>query len=142
MEPTLLFLDFDGVLHPCTAGTFIYVDRLEAFLRKHPSIRVVFSTSWRIDYGWHDLLALFAEDLRERFVGVTPKMNEDLPAVREQEIHAWLRDNRCMRLRWVALDDDATLFTAYCQQIVICETVRGLRPKQLADVASKLGLHA
>jgi len=140
MQPKLVFLDFDGVLHPCTAGTFIYVDRFEAFLRKHPCIRVVLSTSWRVDYGWHDLMALFSPDLRERFVGATPQLDDSLRAVREQEIHAWLRDNGCLKLEWVALDDDASLFTAHCHQLVRCETVRGLRAAQLEQIEAKLGL--
>ncbi len=139
MDPILIFLDFDGVLHPCTAGTFIYIERLEAFLRKHPRIRVVFSTSWRLQQGWFDLLALFSQDLRERFVGVTPNLGE-AAAVREHEIHAWLRANGCQRLKWVALDDDATLFTPYCAQLVLCETIRGLRATQLAQIEAKLGL--
>jgi hypothetical protein len=140
MELKLIFLDFDGVLHPCTAGTFVYVDRFVAFLRKHPCIRVVFSTSWRLDHGWHDLLALFPADLHERFVGVTPQLNDALPAVREQEILAWLRANGALRLDWVALDDDVSLFTAFCAQLVRCETVRGLRATQLAQIEAKFGM--
>jgi hypothetical protein len=140
MQLKLIFLDFDGVLHPCTAGTFIYVDRFEAFLRKHPCIRVVFSTSWRLDHGRHDLLALFPADLHERFVGVTPHLDDALPAVREQEIHAWLHANGAQRLDWVALDDDASLFTPYCAQLVRCETIRGLRATQLAQIEARLGL--
>jgi hypothetical protein len=140
MQPKLIFLDFDGVLHPCTAGTFIYVDRFEAFLRKHPCIRVVLSTSWRVDHGWHDLMALFSQDLRERFVGATPRLDDSRPTVREQEIHAWLRENGCLGLDWIALDDDASLFTPFCPQLVRCETVRGLRAAQLEQIEAKLDL--
>jgi hypothetical protein len=140
MQPKLIFLDFDGVLHPCTAGTFIYVERFEAFLRKHACLRVVLSTSWRLDYGWYDLMALFSADVRERFIGGTPRLDDALPAVREQEIHAWLREHGGLNLDWVALDDDASLFTPHCQQLVRCETVRGLRAAQLEQIEAKLSL--
>ena len=140
MQPKLLFLDFDGVLHPCTAGTFIYIGRLQAFLRKHPALRVVLSTSWRTDHAWLDLMALFSPDMRERFVGATPQLNESLPAVREQEIRAWLRTTRCEHVEWAALDDDATLFSPGCPHLVQCETIRGLRPAQLEQLEAKLNL--
>ncbi|KVP96418.1 hypothetical protein WJ97_11045 [Burkholderia ubonensis] len=140
MQPKLIFLDFDGVLHPCTAGTFIYVGRFQAFLRQHPCLRVVLSTSWRNDHAWDDLMALFSPDMRERFVGATPQLSETLPAAREQEIQAWLRAHGCERVPWVAVDDDVSLFTPGCQRLVQCETIRGLRPAQLAEVATKLAL--
>jgi hypothetical protein len=140
MQPKLLFLDFDGVLHPCTAGTFVYVDRFEAFMRKHPCVRVVLSTTWRIDHGWHDLLALFSADLRERFLGATPQLDDSLKCVREQEIHSWLRTNACQHLDWAALDDDESLFSPFCPQLVRCETIRGLRAAQLEQIERKLGL--
>ncbi len=139
MPTALLFLDFDGVLHPCLAGTFIYMERFEVFLRAHPQLRVVLSTSWRCDHPWEQLLALFSPDLRDRFIGATPNF-EVLggPAVREREIQAWRAANRVQSLRWAALDDDASLFSPGCPQLVLCETVRGLRPQQLAKLKELL----
>lgn len=140
MQVQLLFTDFDGVMHPCNAGSFVYLERYQAFLRKHPSIRPVLDTTWRLDHPWDYLMAMFAADLRERFLGATPALDERLPAVREQEILAWRRAHRVEHLPWVALDDDASLFTPGCPNLVLCETVRGLRPAQLAQVEAKLGL--
>jgi len=142
MQIQLLITDFDGVMHPGLAGTFIYLDRYQAFLRKHPSVRPVLSTSWREDYSWAELMALFAADLRDRFLGATPVLTDALPAVREREILAWRRAHRLEHLPWVALDDDASLFTPGCPNLVLCETIRGLRPAQLAEVEAKLGLAA
>lgn len=135
----LLFLDFDGVLHPCTAGTFIYLDRFQDFLRKHPDLGVVLSTSWRLDYPWEELLGFFAPDLRARLLGATPEL-PDGPAVREKEIHAWLSANQCGHLLWAALDDDASLFSPGCPNLVQCETIRGLRPAQLTLIEETLRL--
>lgn len=140
MHPKFIFLDFDGVLHPCTAGTFIYIGRFQAFLRQHPELRVVLSTSWRTEHSWHNLMALFAPDLHDRFVGCTPCLDEPLSAIREREILAWLHKKGCPHVPWIALDDDASLFTPGCPQLVCCETIRGLRPAQLEEVAAKLHL--
>ena len=140
MQIKLLFTDFDGVMHPCNAGSFVYLERYQDFLRKHPSVHPVLSTTWRLDHAWDYLMAMFAADLRSRFLGATPALNETLPAVREQEIMAWRRAHRLEHLPWAALDDDASLFTPGCPNLVLCETVRGLRPAQLALVEVKLGL--
>lgn len=142
MQKQLVALDFDGVLHPCTAGTFIYLDRFQDFLRKHPSLRVVLSTTWRNDMAWPDLMALFAPELRERFLGFTPDLEHTgSQAIREREIQAWRRENQVLSLPWVALDDDASLFSPGCPNLVLCETIRGLRPAQLALIEQKLGLN-
>jgi hypothetical protein len=141
MQIQLLFTDFDGVLHPCLAGTFIYLDRYQEFLRQHPSIRPVLDTTWRLDHPREYLMAMFAPDIRERFLGATPLLDDALPAVREQEILAFRRANRLEHLPWVALDDDASLFSPGCPNLVLCETVRGLRPAQLAQIEAKLGLN-
>ncbi|WP_434715973.1 HAD domain-containing protein [Paraburkholderia sp. A3RO-2L] len=138
MQPRLLFLDFDGVLHPCTAGTFIYLDRFQEFLREHADIRVVFSTSWRNDHSWPMLQGLFADDLHSRFLGVTPELDSALPAVREAEIELWRSGHGMLSAPWVALDDDASLFRPGCPELVLCETIRGLRPPQLEQMKKKL----
>lgn len=136
----LIFLDFDGVLHPCVAGTFIYLERFQDFLRKHPELRVVFSTTWRLDHSWSELLALFDDDLHYRFLGMTPDLGDTGGAMREREIRTWLRIKGYERIKWVALDDDTSLFTANLPQLVACETVRGLRPAQLARAEAILEL--
>jgi hypothetical protein len=140
MRIRLIFLDFDGVLHPCVAGTFIYLERFQTFLRKHSELRVVFATTWRLDHHWQQLLALFDADLQERFIGITPDLSGIGSAQREREICTWLRANGYERAPWVALDDDASLFSPNLPQLVCCETIRGLRPAQLARIEEKLGL--
>lgn len=140
MPPKIIFLDFDGVLHPCTAGTFMYLERLETFLRAHECLQVVLSTSWREHYPWSDLVALFSPDVRPRLIGATPTLNPDIAAVREKEIRAWLAAHGYRDSTWVALDDDESLFSPYCPWLVKCETIRGLRPAQLQEIEQKLDL--
>lgn len=85
-------------------------------------------------------MALFAVDIRDRFLGATPALNESLPAVRERECVAWCAAYGYRNTPWVALDDDASLFSPGCPNLVLCETVRGLRPAQLALIEEKLQL--
>lgn len=136
----LLFLDIDGVLHPCTAGTLIYMDRLEGFLRKHPEVQVVISSTWRLDHAWPDLMAFFSTDLQSRILGVTPEDASGYGATREREITAWRQAHQCTSLPWAALDDDASLFSPGCPNLVLCETIKGIRPAQLTLLEVKLGL--
>ena len=49
---SILFLDFDGVLHPGNRGTFERAPMLEMWLLKHPEVDVVISSSWRIENTW------------------------------------------------------------------------------------------
>ncbi|MEX3984252.1 HAD domain-containing protein [Paraburkholderia sp. EG287A] len=136
-----LFVDFDGVLHPGLAGTLCYRDRLEAFLLEHTDIGVVLSTSWRLHYTHDELRRLFSSSIRERIVGVTPALPDSTRAQRYSEIQVWLRRHGGGR-RWAALDDDETLFPAFCDELVLCDSARGLRPAHLQKVAGLLGLPA
>lgn len=137
--PTYLFLDFDGCLHPGLAGTFVYLPLLQEFLLAQPSVQVVLSTSWRLDKPFADLLLLFHPALRCRIVGVTPALAEQ-PGQRWLEIQRWLVQNNATRSRWVALDDDRSLFPPYCDHVVWCDPARGLRRHHLAQLEDKLAL--
>src|SRR4051794_39007445 len=47
---TILFLDFDGVLHPTysiKAELFCYLPRLESVLRDYPMVKAVVTSDWR-----------------------------------------------------------------------------------------------
>jgi hypothetical protein len=134
-----IFLDFDGVLHPGLAGTLCYRDRLEAFLAQHPYVGVVLSTSWRQHYPLEQLRLMFASEARQRIVDVTPVFPEGTHAQRYAEIQAWLGRHGGGR-RWAALDDDASLFPPWCDELVLCDSARGLRPAHLQKVAGLLGL--
>jgi hypothetical protein len=132
----LLFLDFDGVLHPGLAGTFCYLFRIEEFLLAHPAVGVVLSTSWRQQYSLDELRLYFSPALRVRIIDVTPVLPEGR-GQRYAEIQAWLARHGG-HLRWAALDDDASLFPAWCDELVLCDPARGLRQKHLDELVIKL----
>ena len=80
----ILFLDFDGVLHPFQArdeGYFCCVPHLLEILRQHPEIRVVFSTSWRGEFPFPRLVEFVTADGREnlahRFIDSTPYLSQN-----------------------------------------------------------------
>ncbi|MET3139349.1 hypothetical protein AAKU61_003730 [Undibacterium sp. GrIS 1.2] len=99
----ILFLDFDGVLHPepCydEAKLFTCLSRLEQVLREFASVRIVISSTWREKHSLSDLRRLFSADIAERIIGVTPSWRDHSELVdiigyqRHAEIEAWLRQS-------------------------------------------------
>jgi hypothetical protein len=138
----LLFLDFDGVLHPTVLGAtkFCRLQLLERWLLRRPEVDVVISSSWREETPYRDLVELFIEELQHRIIGCTPVLREmhpysprvhalSWPAVlgeREIEIRNWLRRSWKPERPWVALDDQPKLFRPTCSRLVACDERTGL----------------
>jgi len=99
----ILFLDFDGVLHPETALStrvdFQHRPLLWKILRAVPEVEVVFATSWRNSHTLDELVSIVAtgggEDLAHRFVGVNPVVDK---AAREHGDLGHRRDECC---QWI-----------------------------------------
>ena len=74
----ILFLDFDGVLHPHLRHEpdFCRLPLLWGILRAAPEAKVVFSTSWREVYRPDEMVEFVTygggEDLAHRIIGQTP----------------------------------------------------------------------
>lgn len=127
----ILFLDFDGVLHGYGEPSFKHVPALEAVLRENPHVEVVFSTSWRENYGLDRLRGYFSEDIQPRLIGVTPVLdvNKEPPYVdfvRHKEILLWLESQNLPNRKWVAVDDDYREFPPDCQELVRCQPKFGI----------------
>jgi len=115
--PVVLFLDFDGVLHPAGGiGLEAGASRrrmgrlplLEALLRESALIRVgiVISSTWRVVQTAAQLRSQFAPDMRERVIGCTPQLAQYATRhARQEEVEAWLAAHPEVRA-WVALDDE------------------------------------
>lgn len=130
----ILFLDFDGVLHPFPMPTdpaqlFCNLPRLEAVLRDFPDVQIVISSSWREDRSLAELASLFSPDITSRVIGVLPVIEigslTDVAAVRYREIERFLEalDDPA---QWIALDDDTALFPSNCSHLVQCEDGFGI----------------
>lgn len=141
----LLFLDFDGVLHPIFArGPALLSKRplLWQLLDACPPVDVVFSTSWREIYPIHDLIELATacggEHHADRFIGTLPSIiqeaNRNISGpvhLREIAIRAWLDGNGLQGRNWIALDDDQTGFKPGCPNLFLIDKMTGLGPEHV-----------
>lgn len=129
----VLFLDFDGVLHPCFPRShlsheqnqlFACLPRLERVLREFTNVAVVISSSWRLDRPIEKLVQCFSADIRTRIIGATPAVDSRWPpyppAPRYAEIQLFLQQRNLNDMPWVALDDEAKLFPEECSQLILC----------------------
>lgn len=127
----ILFLDFDGVLHPFFPRQDLpdeenqicaYLPRLESLLRDFTTVQIVIASDWRHRMTLDDLRQYFAADMRSRVIGVTPSLplGDDWIGCRQREALAWLAGHDQSDMPWVALDDvsDNWLLDA---PLIICE---------------------
>jgi len=150
----ILFLDFDGVLHPIgstPAQCFACLPLLEEFLRiEAPSWQVVISSSWREYYSRQQLLEVFSSDLRTRIIGSTPVDGDrSLHATwgaqaslypREIQIRHFLAQRGLDADNWVALDDMKRWFRDgdANDHLVLCDPEIGLSKSDLVRLRIKL----
>lgn len=126
-QPLVLFLDFDGVLHPAGVREDSYLVDLpnlaEVLRRFTGAVQVVVSSTWREYESLDQLRGYFPQDLQRLVVGVTPL----LPGQnRQAECQAWLRDH-APQAHWLAVDDDAGEFEPDCQNLFLVPKT-GLEP--------------
>jgi len=125
----LLFLDFDGVLHPTSASSgllFCRVPLLQQALADH-CCTIVISSSWRHHHSAEQLLALFPSTLGARIVGFTG----------EYYVGRWPRYQEIQNYRmangnpnWRALDDSYLEFPKACPELLLCDPNVGLGAAQ------------
>lgn len=136
----ILYLDYDGVLHPGdvwmvnnqpvlqfkddpSLTLFCWASTLETILDDvDPTgqIRVVLSTTWAHRFGFKRASENLPESLKSRVVGCT----EGFPAPRLKQITVHAEDNRI--LSWVAIDDDFGANTQHQEKLVRCSGSLGI----------------
>lgn len=128
----ILFLDFDGVMHPRAAAGkyFTNLPRLEAVLRDFEFLNIVISSSWRETLGLEDIKSNFSEDLQNRIIGVTPIHDVDpfaeILGSRLGEVLSYLEQAGKQHASWLALDNEAPLYHPDCPNLIICNPLTGL----------------
>ena len=130
----IIFLDFDGVLHPQFEGqmvpreiAFCHVPRFEAIMRDFPAVKIVISSTWRIHFDLTHLREWFSEDIAGRIIGATPLLKiAPLMEKREAEILAWLSAHGQQSAPWLALDDAYWQFKLHRNRVVVCQSHKGL----------------
>ncbi|MNV01566.1 hypothetical protein D3C71_917730 [compost metagenome] len=144
----MLFLDFDGVLHPehCHESRhFCCLPILEDALRQVAQCQVVITSTWRLEQSYEDLLQRFSPDIAAMIEGVTPRYS-DLASVpntlvgyeREAECRAWLWANDMPYRSWVALDDRSWLYRPFCKSLLLVDGRTGLTQAAGSKLADRL----
>ncbi len=144
----ILFLDFDGVLHPdpCPSPERLFENapRLTRLLDHHPDVGVVLSTSWRTVRPESELLEALPASLRQRVLGLNPRCSDftpepaRMPYRRHAECEQWLRLHGMDGSHWLALDDRPDWFAPYCENLIECDSRIGLDERTCRLLAGRL----
>lgn len=140
----IIFLDFDGVLHPHVRREtdFCQLPQLWKILRACPETKVVFSTSWREIYDHAEMIAFVASaagrDLAHRFLDSTPNLeSEGRYGRRDLEIQAWLDTNNHSGL-WLALDDMPEIFCGQNPNLYVVDGSTGLTDADVDAIIQRI----
>jgi hypothetical protein len=134
---TILFLDFDGVLHPYSpwphddavrSQYFIHLPRLESVLRDFAEVQVVIASDWRLYHPLEKLRTFFSEDIRPRVSGTTALERPTSEGLGQRQLQAeqYLRQHNLVHTPWLAVDDTPTNYLASAH-VVLCEDRFGTR---------------
>lgn len=138
----ILFLDFDGVLHPDEVYRvgdkivlkmdgfclFEWAPLLNEILAPYPSLKIVLSTSWARVLGVGEARSWLTEGLRKRVIGATwhahcPRGWELYP--RYAQVLGDVK--RHAHRRWLAIDDSGEGWPSeHRDRLVLCDPLLGL----------------
>lgn len=127
----ILFLDFDGVLHPDSAflvrgkpvlrakgELFMWANLLVDALADRPHVQIVLSTSWARELGFSRARGFLPEPLRPRVIGATwhSQMGRHPDDLHRSRLNWWDGATRYAQIKrwvsrsgiqdWVAIDDN------------------------------------
>ena len=144
----ILFLDFDGVLHPQFEGGMVPEDvafchryAFEAVMRDFPLVPIVISSTWRLVFDLENLRNRFSADIGDRIIGATPSVESTRTIGinrREVEILEWLSTNDRHAEPWLALDDAPWLFREHVNRVVVCKSMVGFNAQAAVELKSRL----
>lgn len=139
MSSAVIFLDFDGVLHPTDYLRFDLVNGelvlaedtrccwseiLWGLIMQY-DCRVVIHSSWRESYSLDDLRGLLPSELAKRVVAVTIDGN------RYESILDYVENAKVMN--YIILDDSADEFPIGCDELLLCDGSTGLSRPEIQD---------
>lgn len=119
----VLFIDFDGVLHPehhRPNDAFSQVDFLWDAIRSadtHGALPIVVTSDWRLHSRLDALRSHFPAEMQRQIVGVTPDLL-DLGGSRQSEIEAWM-EAHALGGKWLAIDDRPRWFELDCPHLFV-----------------------
>lgn len=127
----VLFLDFDGVLHPTGTAPgsclpFEWLPVLEQALGQWPDVSVVVHSSWREQFELEDLRE-FLSPLGTRVVAVAP------PGPRAAAISHFLAKTPSVR-SFLVLDDSAAEFSPeLTAHLLLCDPATGISALEVQE---------
>ena len=129
MSNKVLFLDFDGVLHPTTHGSVLLsqLPLLESALESCDYTMVI-SSSWRFHMEIDALKNHFSPALQNKIMGITGEAYIGAYA-RFPEINAYVLQHGIKD--WRALDDSYWEFPQGCSQLIRCNPNSGLTQREV-----------
>lgn len=155
---SILFLDFDGVLHPDRVylrkgrpelkgggQTFMWVDHLVDVVHEFPEVEIVLSTSWARMKGFSYARRQLPPAIQDRVIGATwhSAMSFDYCSRSRQET-VWDMSTRYQQIAryiqqaavadWIAVDDDDDGWAEHLRhRLVHTDPERGLSDQLVLD---------
>jgi hypothetical protein len=153
----VLYLDFDGVLHPEDVRRdrkrrpyvasppghtlFEHADLVADLLRPYPEVRIVLSTSWvRVYDSVSRATKCLPPELRLRVIGATyhRQMSVDGFLQMSRGMQVWADVQRRSPDAWLAIDDDDSNWPTWCrEQLVRTDEVLGLGSPPVLDAFTR-----
>ena len=122
--PILLFLDFDGVLHPLHSPIDKHFTNLKFFeesIRQYSNISIVISSSWRHHHTMDEIQAFFTVDIQRRIIDSTRHVEISRATNRYEEIIDYLKHTNQTQFFWIAIDDARNEFPKDLENLVFCK---------------------
>lgn len=145
MYSKLIFLDFDGTYWPRSSENPKLYSEFAQFVLKDPAIGIVISSNWRLTHGLEDLRGYFHPDIEPRIIGTIALEDDRDFEVRQKLIEQYvskykeeLRKNHVKRqLKFVALDDNDTLFKPNWEHLIVCKYSEGMTLETLEEIKKR-----
>ncbi len=125
----LLFLDFDGVLHPDGIGLFSKLPLFARYVQEMTDLEIFISSSWRETHSFDELKNIFPPALRNCIRGTTPALEDGYDSGgRQREIELFLANAglNATNASWIAMDDMASFFEKDCPFLILTDSETGL----------------
>ena len=149
----ILFLDYDGVLHPdavylgrqgptlrAEGELFMWAPILVQLLDDFPMVSLVLSTSWVRHLGHKRTVRYLPRELQDRVIGATWHSSMGKNCDDESQWDEKTRYNQICRYaarsqlqRWIAIDDVQGWAESSLRHLVACNPERGLGSSQTQD---------
>lgn len=129
----IIFLDYDGVLHPASTPSSQQLFSCSHFIEKvidEKSCDIVISSSWRFHMDYEKLIANLPKKIKDCVIGSTgePYIGQ---YSRYNEILDYLKASKLFNdVKWIALDDSLFEFPKNCEQLIVCNPNTGVSAKE------------